>query len=168
MRNRDPAFLVGAYTDSVEACCATLRIPSVEWLDAGSRGESGLAESLALAPGQREMERTANGRTAYGHNAAIGDGKWTRTRNDESGRHRNDWTFPAQSPQSQEPPDLTAGACGWCTFDPPFWPLDALTAGHPPAYMWGLARAWGAAGHGGFARLPAEFVLYLQVPKAGR
>ncbi len=150
VRNRDqavlglPGFLVGAYADSVEACVATLRIPSVEW-DGRSRGQP--PNSLGLHPPRN-------------------DEWWAGFRSDE----RDPWreTRRKRRPTTTGPDvsQLLAGARGRPTFDPSSWPLETFTAGHPPAYLFALARAWGSAGSEDPARLPTEFVTFLQAAKA--
>ncbi|CAK9779434.1 hypothetical protein CC85DRAFT_331507 [Cutaneotrichosporon oleaginosum] len=154
VRNRDqavlglPGFLVGAYADSVEACVATLRIPSVEW-GGGRRQDDG-------------GNMNGNGINANGNGNGRGSGI--------AGRPYTEWPREDRERRGKraiiDNTHLLVGARGRPTFDPASWPLETFTAGHPPAYLFALARAWGSAGADDAARLPTEFVAFLQAAKA--
>ncbi|BEJ01360.1 hypothetical protein CcaverHIS631_0600420 [Cutaneotrichosporon cavernicola] len=154
VRNRDqsvlglPGFLVGAYADSIEVCVETLRIPSVEW---DGRNRSDGPNVLGLNPSD------ANGN----------EDEWVGFHTNE----RDPWREVRRSRRpsstaSLESSNLITGARGRPTFDPSSWPLATFTSGHPPAYLFALARAWGSAGKSDAARLPTEFIAFLQAAKA--
>ncbi|GMK58469.1 hypothetical protein CspeluHIS016_0505010 [Cutaneotrichosporon spelunceum] len=149
-----PGFLVGAYADSIEVCVATLRIPSVEWgrdPGASGSGSSGQGVASGLGVGVGVGASLNEGHEWAGHNTDRDPWSKARTRST---------ALPTPAPES-----LVAGARGRPTFDPASWPLATFTAGHPPAYLFALARAWGSAGRAD-ARLPAEFVAFLRAAKA--
>lgn len=222
VRNREhgllglPGFLVGAYADSVEACCATLRIPSVQWSGNGGRAGDGAgdwgretlrsinssqAAGVQVYKGGEERKASATYSSTpptatadRSREKASLEALWhriqvreERERTDEEREWQlrpphqrslllaNNLAHNQSQPGGQAQPqaqlqghkrggDAQFGARGRSTFDPAFWPLDVYTSGHPPAYLWALSRAWGAAGES--ARLPAEFAVFLEAAKA--